>query len=463
LEEVALEGVPADDRAPQAGQWRNMPVTMLPLPLQLVATPGASGGSRVPFAIARSWARDLEMLATVRHPNLRPLLGITLGSVKNGIGSVTLVYEAGRATTLFEWVHASLPDGSRRTIKVREELQVCIGICEGLKVLASQGLVCGSLCSVNVEVLKAPDGNGLTTRLARVGSCWWRWGWRSALSVRESGQVKRRAMSVDEVVRKYGSCPVNWLAPEVLRAEEPAAPADVYAFGLVLWELLYRAIPFGDYSIAQLLCTIGHGRRKLRTSASSGASTETTFLHEAVARCAHWDAASRPSASVMLGSLRDVMKSYEKRKAEDTLENKTIKMVAKTEKLGMKTLVKTERLAEKALGKELAGMTKGLLQTTGAILHPPVPACIHEAARAAAGEGRGGGGEAAASAASAASQQAAGGEAEEDPDLRMVRLESGEWVRVHADLIEQFPGDEEKWRTLMAFRARLPSASADGG
>merc|ERR1719433_2686411 len=116
--------------------------------------PGASTGARLPFAIARSWVRDLEMLSTVRHPSLRPLLGVTIGTVEEGVGAVTLVYEAGQAGTLFEWIHASLPDGTRRQLNVRSELQICIAICEGLSVLASQGLVCASLCSVNVEVVQ---------------------------------------------------------------------------------------------------------------------------------------------------------------------------------------------------------------------------------------------------------------------------------------------------------------------
>ena len=34
----------------------------------------------------------------------------------------------------------------------------------------------------------------------------------------------------------------------------------------------------------------------------------------------------------------------------------------------------------------------------------------------------------------------------------MVRLDTGEWVQVDLDLVEQYPGDEDKWRTLMTFR-----------
>ena len=36
-----------------------------------------------------------------------------------------------------------------------------------------------------------------------------------------------------------------WRAPEVLRGEAPSKASDVYAYGMLLYEVLYRKEPFG--------------------------------------------------------------------------------------------------------------------------------------------------------------------------------------------------------------------------
>jgi len=52
------------------------------------------------------------------------------------------------------------------------------------------------------------------------------------------------AMSVDNPI---------WLAPEVMRSEEPTPASDVYSFGVVLWELVAREQFFHEISFMSLL------------------------------------------------------------------------------------------------------------------------------------------------------------------------------------------------------------------
>ena len=40
------------------------------------------------------------------------------------------------------------------------------------------------------------------------------------------------------------------MAPEILRGEAYSEPADVYSFGVILWELLTGEIPYAGRSIA---------------------------------------------------------------------------------------------------------------------------------------------------------------------------------------------------------------------
>eukprot|EP00927_Polykrikos_kofoidii_P046651 TRINITY_DN40818_c0_g1_i1.p1 TRINITY_DN40818_c0_g1~~TRINITY_DN40818_c0_g1_i1.p1 ORF type:complete len:817 (+),score=138.91 TRINITY_DN40818_c0_g1_i1:103-2451(+) len=432
--------------------WRDMPVELVPLPIRMrtslaavasgsgSANACASGGasassgdagasaavapsstadeaaapasstsasSFMPLWAARGFAQDLEVLAATRHPHIRQLLGVTLANDEEsgGVDVIpTLVYEGIRGGNfLFEWIHASLPDGSRRSMDFRLEMRVCLGVCEGLAALQARGIVFGALCSVNVELQKVGSGE-IVVRLAHVGASWWRWGWRRCLRDRDPGGPRRRALIVEEFVKRFAVCPINWLAPEVLRGGTPTEAADVYGVGLLLWEMLYRTIPYGDYSIAQIIGAVGYGTRCLQCPASPLASTETSFLHEVVQRCARRDPTTRPRVSTLLTSLQEAAKTYEKRRAQRSA----------FEKLSDKT----EAFA--------TGLFSGKL-TLG-----------KSAAR---------------SAAPPSTPVAAAAQATDGP--RMIRLENGEWRRVDADLIEQYPGDEEKWRTLMAFRGRM--------
>mmetsp|Transcript_82942 Transcript_82942/g.231347 ORF Transcript_82942/g.231347 Transcript_82942/m.231347 type:complete len:750 (-) Transcript_82942:101-2350(-) len=413
----------------QVAEWRGMTLELLPLPVRLPATSAGAASSAfdsdqaspdadaasdedvrwLPLALARGFVQDLEALAAVRHPNIRTLLGVTLGPLQGDMADEdgafvvpTLVYEGARGSCLlFEWIHASLPDGSRRPMDFRLEMRICIGVCEGLASLASRGLVFGALCSVNVELVQAAR-NDILVRLAHAGGSWWRWGWQRSLHVRDAGQPRRRALGVDEVVKRYAVCPVNWFAPEVLRGEPPQEPADVYGLGLVLWEMLYRTIPFGDFSIAQIVGAVGYGRRSVRAAASPGASTETNLLHEVVGRCTQREPHRRPRVTTLLASLQDAAKAYERRRLQRSA----------LEKLSDKTEAFASGLLSGNLQRSLYG---------GSAVRKAVP----PPASAIAGE--------------------------DGP--RMVRLDTGHWVVVDSDLVEQFPGDEEKWRALMAFRA----------
>eukprot|EP00928_Gymnodinium_smaydae_P037834 TRINITY_DN26217_c0_g2_i2.p1 TRINITY_DN26217_c0_g2~~TRINITY_DN26217_c0_g2_i2.p1 ORF type:complete len:294 (-),score=51.78 TRINITY_DN26217_c0_g2_i2:122-1003(-) len=284
--------------------------------------------------------------------------------------------------------------------------------------LASRNIVFAALCSVNVELAQS-GGRQLTARLAHVGGSWWRWGWRESLRVRDSGAPKRRALSVDEVVKRYAVCPVNWLAPELLRDDgPPTAAADVYGLGLVLWEMMYRTIPFGDFSIAQIVGCVGYGRRNVRAEASSGASTETTFLHEVVRHCTKRDPTKRPDVGNLLASMRDAARTYERKRSQRGALSKLSD--------------KTEAIASGFLAGGLAGMASAAKRRSSA------------STKRSSAAGAGG---------------SLPGEAEEGP--RLVCLDDGQWVLVDCDLVEQFPDDEEKWRALMSLRARLRDADHD--
>jgi len=49
-----------------------------------------------------------------------------------------------------------------------------------------------------------------------------------------------------------------WAAPEVLRCERYNQMADVYSYGVVIWELLSRDVPFSTLPPFQIVTLVGH-------------------------------------------------------------------------------------------------------------------------------------------------------------------------------------------------------------
>ena len=54
------------------------------------------------------------------------------------------------------------------------------------------------------------------------------------------------------------------MAPEILRGEKYTSAADVYSFGVILWEMLTLDIPFKGRSIAQITGMVGYYQETLK-------------------------------------------------------------------------------------------------------------------------------------------------------------------------------------------------------
>ena len=110
-----------------------------------------------------------------------------------------------------------------------------------------------------------------------------------------------------------------WCAPEILRGVRGAnsPPADVFSFGVVLWELMTARRPWSELrSPLQIVSLVGYQRKRLplaEPSASAGASAQEADRDGRIGRllfrllrvCGAEEPSGRPAFAQMAGALRE--------------------------------------------------------------------------------------------------------------------------------------------------------------
>ncbi|CAD7942088.1 unnamed protein product [Amoebophrya sp. A120] len=103
-----------------------------------------------------------------------------------------------------------------------------------------------------------------------------------------------------------------YMAPEIIRNEKYTAGVDIWAFGVIAYEMLLLELPFNADSLLGLVYQIANMALKLppagRTSGlAQGDSVRTAPIHqswhEMITACLNRDAQQRPSASQLLESV----------------------------------------------------------------------------------------------------------------------------------------------------------------
>ena len=82
----------------------------------------------------------------------------------------------------------------------------------------------------------------------------------------------------------------HWMAPEILRGEKYTSAADVYSFGVILWEMMTLDIPYKGRSIPQITGMVGYYKETLKVPQQCNKN-----LRKIVNNCLIYDAECRPS------------------------------------------------------------------------------------------------------------------------------------------------------------------------
>lgn len=206
------------------------------------------------------WEADIA--ARLKHPNICDLVGVAADS--ECFCLATDYCEGGSLLSL-------LVDTSR----YYEYLPIAMDIANGMAYLHSRNVIHRDLKPSNILLTRDHRA-----KIADFG-----------MSCSNAGQ---------ELTAETGT--YRYMAPEVIRHESYSSNADVYSFGICLWQLITREIPFATMTPIQAAYTVAEGRRPPIPPSTP------RRLQEIILACWDQDSHKRPSFTYIAMALADYAK-----------------------------------------------------------------------------------------------------------------------------------------------------------
>jgi serine/threonine protein kinase len=238
---------------------------------------------------------ELEVLSGLHHPRVVTLMGLCrdLGA---GEGAAALVLERMENGSLFNVLHPAA-SSSRQSLTLLQKLRVALDVCEGMRFLHDSNIAHRDLKSANV--LLNSD-------------------WRAKIS--DFGLSSFYATQMTHMTGVQAT--PGWSAPEILIGDVFRNSADVYSFGVLLWELFSERVPWEGKTIIQIISLVGMQHQKLTdvpvqfvavpnapSASTSASATSVPINGEActkildVVNACFQDADKRPSFADLHGSI----------------------------------------------------------------------------------------------------------------------------------------------------------------
>lgn len=159
--------------------------------------------------LEKQFKREVTLLSRLHHPNVIKLVG---ASRKAPVFCIITEYLSGGSLRAF------LHKIKDKALPLEKLIAIALAIARGMEYVHSQGVIHRDLKPENI--LFDEDFN---------------------LRVADFGIACEEAF-VDALVDDPGT--YRWMAPEVIKHKPYGRKIDVYSFGLVLWELVTRVIPY---------------------------------------------------------------------------------------------------------------------------------------------------------------------------------------------------------------------------
>ncbi len=213
-----------------SGNWRSNQVAVKEF---VFAQAVVAGGSIQRKNIVEEIVGEAGIMACLRHPKILQLYGCSL--TMQAIWIVNELCERGSMRMV-------LNDKSLN-LSLMAKTSLCLDIADAMLYLHTRSppIIHRDLKSHNVFVIEPTPGHFV----AKIGD------WGSARAVALTTGIGPKSMT-------YGVGTACWLAPEVILSAHSSKASDVYAFGVLLWEVYTRSEVYEGLSAAQIIAKVAN-------------------------------------------------------------------------------------------------------------------------------------------------------------------------------------------------------------
>ncbi|KAG1700120.1 hypothetical protein DVH05_011932 [Phytophthora capsici] len=238
----------------------------------------------VKSAVELEFANEVNMMQQLGpHPSLVLLLAVCANPL-----SIVLEY---LPFSLFELING-VPDKKRRLppfpTSWTKRVHMILDTARGLQFLHSFDIIHRDLKSFNSSHAFYNKRNLLMTAEGRV-------------KLADFGISRAN----DQSELMTGCCGTfQWMAPEVLTSQKYSISADIYSFGVIVWEICEGSAPFKDLTPAQIPLAVVQERRRPIISPKTPLP-----LRDLIQRCWQHEPTHRPTAAEVVGILQSFIPS----------------------------------------------------------------------------------------------------------------------------------------------------------
>ncbi|XWS67689.1 hypothetical protein CRYUN_Cryun04dG0027400 [Craigia yunnanensis] len=222
---------------------------------------------RINTDMQKEFAQEVFIMRKVRHKNVVQFIGACTKPP-----SLCIITEFMSGGSVYDYLHKQ-----KGVFKLPFLLKVAIDVSKGMNYLHQNNIIHRDLKAANLlmdenEVVKVADFG-----VARVKA-------QSGVMTAETGTYR-------------------WMAPEVIEHKPYDHKADVFSFGIVLWELLTGKLPY-EY-LTPLQAAVGVVQKGLRPTIPKNTNPK---LAELLERCWQQDSLLRPDFSEIIEILQQIAK-----------------------------------------------------------------------------------------------------------------------------------------------------------
>ncbi|KAH9662510.1 serine/threonine-protein kinase STY17 [Citrus sinensis] len=222
---------------------------------------------RVNTEMLKEFSQEVYIMRKIRHKNVVQFIGACTRPP-----NLCIVTEFMARGSIYDFLHKQ-----KGVFQLTSLLKVAIDVSKGMNYLHQNNIIHRDLKTANLLM----DENGV-------------------VKVADFGVARVQAQS-GVMTAETGT--YRWMAPEVIEHKPYDYKADVFSFGIALWELLTGELPYAG--LTPLQAAVGVVQKSLRPTIPKHAHPR---LAELLERCWQHDPTQRPNFSQITDILKQMMK-----------------------------------------------------------------------------------------------------------------------------------------------------------